>query len=210
LAITADQQAVLDRIAAELPADWATWPGGWPGEIEAALLDAVLSIRARYGQKHTGVRGAVERWRRHRGEMLDDLRAVVDCGPDALQSIIKNGQTLPGRLRLRLADAIHQAAAALVAAGVRQAAELDVRDQAHRAAYLGVPGLGPVTWNYLGMLLGVDGIKADTWILRFMRQALGRPCTPAEADALLRAAAEQPGVKATTLDYAIWNHKRHR
>lgn len=199
---------MLDHITAELPADWATWPGGWPGQIEAALLDAVLSIRARYGQEHTGVRGAVERWRSHRGKNLDDLGALAGGDPDALQSVLKNEQTLPGGVRK--VEAIHRAAAALMAAGVRHAAELDVQDPEHRAAYLGVPGLGPVTWNYLGMLLGVDGIKADTWILRFMRRALGRPCTPTEADALLRAAAAQLGVKATMLDYAIWNHKRRR
>jgi len=28
-----------------------SWPGGWPGEIEAALIDAVFSVRAHYGHR---------------------------------------------------------------------------------------------------------------------------------------------------------------
>ena len=55
-----------------------TWPGGWPGEIEAALIDAVFSIRARYGTGENGVRGVVKRWRDERGDVLDDLRALAD------------------------------------------------------------------------------------------------------------------------------------
>lgn len=52
-----------DYIAATLPDPWPTWPGGWPGQTEAAVLDAVLSICARYGGPHTGVRAAVARYR---------------------------------------------------------------------------------------------------------------------------------------------------
>jgi hypothetical protein len=35
-------------------------------------------------------------------------------------------------------------------------------------------GLGPVTWDYFLMLLGTPGVKADTWIVRFAADALGR------------------------------------
>jgi len=45
---------------------WAQWGGGWPDLIEAALIDAVLSIRNRYGKNPTttsGVRGVVQRYR---------------------------------------------------------------------------------------------------------------------------------------------------
>src|SRR3954454_24846123 len=55
------------------------WPGGWPGEVEAALIDAVFSVRARYGNRTsgTGVYGAVTRWRAHRTVPADDLAALA-------------------------------------------------------------------------------------------------------------------------------------
>ena len=48
---------LLEAVAARLPATWPQRGGGWPYEIEAALIDAVLSIRNRYGKSPTsGVR----------------------------------------------------------------------------------------------------------------------------------------------------------
>ena len=35
----------------EDPAQWTKWPGGWPGDIESALIDAVFSARAIYRSK---------------------------------------------------------------------------------------------------------------------------------------------------------------
>lgn len=32
------------------PAKWPPRPGGWPDQIELALLDAVFSLNARYGR----------------------------------------------------------------------------------------------------------------------------------------------------------------
>ena len=65
---------LLEAVAARLPATWPQWGGGWPYEIEAALIDAVLSIRNRYGKSPTsGVRGSVTRYRNKRAMPADDL-----------------------------------------------------------------------------------------------------------------------------------------
>lgn len=63
--------------------DPTAWPGGWPDEIEAALIDAVFSVRARYGsrERKTGVFGAVTRWRDHRAASANDLRVLADTPP---------------------------------------------------------------------------------------------------------------------------------
>jgi len=75
---TGDVERVVEHVHDQLPSDGAQWPGGWPGEAEAALLDAVLSIGTVYGGPETGVRGAVGRWRQHReGVPLDDLDALA-------------------------------------------------------------------------------------------------------------------------------------
>jgi hypothetical protein len=77
-----DVALLVCALEAPLPGDWPEWPGGWPGKVEAALIDAVLSIRATYGQSHNGVRGAIQRWQAARdGGALDDLTVLASCAP---------------------------------------------------------------------------------------------------------------------------------
>lgn len=92
------------------------WPGGWPGEIEAALIDAVLSIHARYGQPSTGVRGAVARYRQACGEEpLDDLARLATYPPPNLADLLENRQETGDVPKPRV---IIAAATNLVSAGV--------------------------------------------------------------------------------------------
>lgn len=197
-----DIDLVLTAIGKRLPAEWPQWGGGWPNEIEAALLDAVLSIRSRYGKKPTtGVRGAVGRYREHRGAALDDLAALAAIEPVELQTVLRNRQKTG---RVTKAEAIVNAAAAMAAIGVVHAADLDPTSEVHRSTYCSVRGLGPVTWRYFTMLLGTPGVKADTWIVRFVADALSRPASSAEAEELVGAAADAREVDRIALDHAIW------
>lgn len=181
------------------------YPGGWPDEIEAALIDAVLSIQARYGTPHTGVRAATARYRAGVGTVLDDLTRLATAEPAALADLLRNHQRTGGRLK---AAAIVEAADNLVTAGVRHAAHLAPTDTRHRRAYVRVRGLGPITWDYLLMNLGHPGVKADTWILRWIHSTLHRPVNAAHARRLIIDAAEDLEVSPTTLDHAIWAHAR--
>jgi hypothetical protein len=109
-----------------------------------------------------------------------------------------------------------EAAKALVAAGVTKAEH--VCPEEHRSAYTRVHGLGKVTWEYFTMLLGHPGIKADTWITRWVSDAVGadRQLTSEHANALLKEAATELGIGAgnaepptlTQLDHAIWKVAR--
>lgn len=197
---------IVEAIRTLLPAEWAEWPGGWPGQVEAALLDAVLSIRARYGQPHNGVRGAVGRWKTVTGrDRLDDLAVLASWASSELVEVIGH-QTVPGgNLKAR---AIIGAASRLGDVGVQHAVDIDPAVEAQRRAYLGVRGLGPVTWEYFLMLLGRPGVKADTWITRFVDEAAGKQCSPAEARSLVMAAARELEVNPTILDHAIWEYMR--
>ncbi len=207
-----DREVVLliARVKADIPQPWPQWPGGWVGEIEAALLDAVLGIRANYGQDHNGVRGAIARWRTHRhGSQagLDDLRALVSITPDALAQVLQNKQKASDRQKVVL---IQEAAQALLEAGMRRADDAIAHPSEAQVAYTSVRGLGDVTAAYFLMLLGQPGVKADTWVQRFVTQAADRKVSAAEAEHLMIAAAARLGVSATNLDYAVWSHVRRR
>ncbi|MGC4935955.1 hypothetical protein ACLQ3C_19995 [Gordonia sp. DT30] len=193
---------IADRIGFDLP----PWPGGWPGEIEAALLDAVFSIQARYGSENSGVRAVVKKWksRSGHGERADDLAALAAVAPTQLAEIVQNNAKASGRLK---AEIVVDAATKLSSVGLQHAEDLDNSD-AQRKAYLSVKGCGPVTWAYFGMLLGRPDVKADTWILRFVKAALGQTVSPSYAREMIVAIARERGVDATKLDHAIWKYAR--
>jgi hypothetical protein len=212
-AMSADDREVallVERIEADIPKPWPKWPGGWVGKIEAALLDAVLGIRANYGQEHNGVRGAIARWRTHRAGSqaeLDDLHALADTTADDLVQVLQNKQKVSGRPKAIL---VQEAAQALLKAGIRRADDATARPAEAQSAYTSVRGLGDVTAAYFLMLLGQPGVKADTWVQRFVAQAVGRKVPAAEAEQLLIVAAARLDVYATDLDYAVWSHVRNR
>jgi hypothetical protein len=191
---------LVTKAAADVPD--AVYPGGWPGQVEAALIDAVLSIQAKYGREDTGVRRCIRRYREsHAGRVLDDLTVLADLDPARLADILNNHQSTGG---VPKSDAIVSAAKSLVAAGVKHAVDFDVHNLDQKRAYTSVKGLGPVTWEYCGMNLGQPGVKADTWICRFVAQAIGRPVESAEARGLVMEAAVRLGKKVIELDYSIW------
>lgn len=192
------------HIERTLGTDLPAWPGGWPDEIEAALLDVVFSIRARYGGPTTGVRGVVNRWQGFRGERADDLGVLATHAPEALADVLGNHSRIRGRLKAEVAI---DAAVSLRAVGLRHAKDFTGSAEQKRA-YLRVNGLGPVTWSYLGMLLGHPDVKADVWVMRFIQDAIGPDIETETARQLLIQAAENLDVSASQLDHAIWLYER--
>lgn len=191
---------LVTEAAQDIPV--VAYPGGWHGQIEVALIDAVLSIRARYGTPETGVRAAIKRYRDQQArEVLDDLDALKAVGAVRLADVLQNRQKTGGVLK---SLAIVDAAEKLTAAGVRSASDLDPVSEEQRAAYTGVTGLGEVTWEYFCMNLGWPGIKADTWICRFVARAIHGEVTSVAARRLLMAAADRLRRDPIELDHSVW------
>ena len=73
-------------------------PDGWRGNVELALIDTVLSIRARYGvSADTGVRGAIRRYKAESGRTSwDDLRALANVEVACLERVLANRQKTGG------------------------------------------------------------------------------------------------------------------
>lgn len=185
--------------------DPTVWPGGWTDEIEAALIDAVFSVRARYGnrERKTGVFGAVTRWREQRGARVDDLRVLAATAPETLRTVTNNGK-IAGRYK---AEVVIDAAAALVKASIVTADDFRHHQNLAKPAYLNVRGCGPVTWAYLCMLSEVDDVKADTWLMRFVHDRIP-DASQDEATTLLKGVAQRMNVEARRLDHAVWAYRR--
>nr|WP_296777957.1 hypothetical protein [Rhodococcus sp. (in: high G+C Gram-positive bacteria)] len=190
------------------PSDPPSWTPGWPGEAEAALLDAAFSARASYGGPETGVRRVVSRWRAHRGvDRLDDLGALVAFAgePDELAEILGNRQRVAGNSTTK-AHAVVLTAAALHELGARSAEDLD--DDAHRTAFTAVAGVGPKTWECALFLVGRRTLDSLLHFMAFGSDALGRELCGAEAEILMREAATRLGVELAALEHAVWRYQR--
>jgi hypothetical protein len=178
-------------------------PQGWVGELEAGLLDAVLSVRAAYGRPETGVRAAVERYRRyHDVDHLDDLDRLASMTPSALADVLANHQRLAGQTPK--ASAVVAVAGRLRDLDVRHASDLRADVVEHRSAVTGIDGLGPLTWDYLLLVVGAPDRPADQRLLRFAERVLGCPVTEDALGVAVQHAAERLEVSATTLELALW------
>jgi len=209
---TEDVAQLTAYVDANVRDNWTQWPGGRPAEIEVALVDAVMSIRARYGRPAagrnpaTGVYRAVAGYRQLRtpAVQLDDLPSLASLDWQSVERAV--GRQVTGGAPK--AKAIVEAAERLTAAGVQSAAHLDLGNLDQQRAYTGVRGLGKVTWDYFGMLLGRPGVKADRWVIAAVDDAVQRRTSPAEAHEVVLATAEAISEGPTELEHALWAYRR--
>jgi len=201
---------------------WVARPTGYHGEIEAALLDSVFSLRARYGQSATkGPRAVVRRWRDEVGRPLNDLGALVEWvegkpGRDEdFRRVLKNkGVAVPNaKDKPSKALAVYQSAKALVGFGVLTAddavREWRARPKDLLKAIQKGRGVGPQAATYFLMNLGEPGVKADVWVMRFVDEAIGDVVPDYEAAELVTKAAEAlSGADVIRLDHAIWDWEK--
>jgi hypothetical protein len=71
-----------------------------------------------------------------------------------------------------------------------------------------VSGLGIAVFHWLVMRQGVETIKPDVHVLRFVEKAIGRPVKPEVVVKSLIRAAQELGIVAYKLDWAIWEQGR--
>jgi hypothetical protein len=185
------------------------------------LIDAVWSIGVRYA----GVLNVLERYRaarRRKGADPDrdtpqELAAYINRvgGAEAFADVVKNRQRTSSRSGILKAEAVMLAAELLAAADAESPRDLasaapeklaDLRDR-----WTALPGQASgLSWDYFLMLTGLQGVKADRMVRRFVADALGvdeQAISQREAHALLTEAASRLGVDVSQLDYAIWLHQ---
>lgn len=214
----------MDETVGLKEAEWVARPTGYPDEIEAALLDSVFSLRARYGASATkGPRAVVGRWRDEVGRPLNDLGALVewvDGKPgrdDDFRRVLKNsGVAVPNaKDKPSKALAVYESAKSLVDFGVITAEDA-VRERFERPKELlraiqRGRGVGAQAATYFLMNLGVSGVKADVMVNEFVEVAVEGKVPDMEAAELVTAAATALNADLIRLDHAIWEFQReHR
>lgn len=199
----------------KIPADhFEIYQKGWEGKIGMALVDAVYSKQTRYKTKRgKGLLPRLLAFQKMHEKAGRDLRVLNKMSEQELRGTLGNGIT-NGRTK---ASAVLEAAASLAQLGVFTHEQYDHHEQAHRDAYLDVHGLGPVTHNYFGMLLGYPDTKPDTWIIRAVQRVADTHGMVLKVDSKLARLVlteahlrTKLGRTVTHMDHAVWLTERER
>lgn len=155
----------------------------------------------------------VKRWRdwpvrRPDGRLSSILRVPVED----FRSVIANEQLVPGRSknRLRKYEAVYEVADRLVSH------HLDEPDQIRTCVtqdgkllqdlVCQTKGVGRAQYSYFLMLLGVQGVKADTLVTAWVERAIGvNGLSQLEVERLVTESADQLGVSPIVVDHTIWS-----
>jgi hypothetical protein len=202
------------------PASWRE-PDGYPDSLAMCVLDSIWSVGINYDRHVVPV---LKRYVEARGveglsacrDGADDLAQVLAVTTaDDFATLVGSRHRTSTRNGILKAEAVQRAVQVLFDAGLVSAADARAADEAAldraRAEWLRIPGQrSGITWRYMLMLAGLEDVKPDRMIVRFVSRALDRPRPVGveEARVLVVAAAEELGVSQRTLDHTIWNYQR--
>ena len=204
----------------------AAAPSGYRDGLALCIIDSVQST----GVTYSSVESVVDRYRAYRraqsgnpnSDGVPELLATFEelGGPDGWAGQIGNRNRTSTRNGVLKAEAIRDAAQTLAAEGIETAAALrDAAGDEDRLARVGaawrdVTGqVSGITWHYVQMLAGIQGVKPDRMICRFVADSLGLPrkgVTTEFAGVIVTAAATEMGMSPTDLDHGIWQWQRVR
>lgn len=207
--------------------DWKVM-AGYPDSLALCVIDSIQST----GPHYTSVMNVVSRYRGYRlgqgaNADTDGPHALIATfgeldGPEGWANTIGNhNRTYASKQAPFKSVAIFQAAQRLADADIDSPTHLRTLatadpgrfDDLHRGWLSVVSQSSGITWEYLLMLAGIAGVKPDRMVVRFVSTALGLAETqvsPSAAASLVRAAADEFAVSATTLDHTIWRYQSGR
>lgn len=211
---------IATRALADFPSGtiWAT-PDGYPDSLALCIVDSIWSIGVNYD------RNVVPVLNKYKALSVSSGRSGRDDGPAELVEMIvslggpdKFAEEVGSRHRtssnngILKADAVLRAATLFVEKRVATTAEVAVRWTELKPGWHGIPGQrSGVSWKYLLMLAGVDGVKPDRMIHAYLSGALGFAVSNDEAVEILtkvRQSWPEPRPTLLQLDHAIWKHQR--
>jgi hypothetical protein len=134
-------------------------------------------------------------------------------GPEAFADAVQNRRRTSAKSGILKADAVLRESQFLRDEGVATPADVlhasPEKLDTIRARWVSVPGQGSgLSLDYLLMLSGLPGVKADRMVRRFVATALDLPnelaISAEEAGVFVREAACRLEIEERVLDYAIW------
>jgi hypothetical protein len=174
-----------------------------------ALFDTVLD----YQNQAAAIEKAEAHYRsNHFDEIrtLDDLEAVLERFPEDRDGNDELAQYLWGNHHWRRAQELRGLVRYFRERNVTTLRGLRTwATKSQQEDFVGhIKGLGPAVYRSLAMRMGVDTVKPDVHVLRFVSGAIGRKATQAEAVDGLTEVAARLGVPARDLDWSVLEYQK--
>jgi len=174
-----------------------------------ALFDTVLD----YQNQAAAIQKAEDHYRvQHYREIrtLDDLEAVLERFPEDREGNDELAQYLWGNHHWRRAQELRGLVRYFRERNVTTLRQLRTwATKSQQEDFVGhIKGLGSAVYRSLAMRMGVDTVKPDVHVLRFVSAAIGRTATQAEAVEGLTEAAARLGLPARDLDWSVLGYQK--
>lgn len=169
-----------------------------------ALFDTVLD----YQNQAAAIQKAEDHYRaQHLVEIrtLDDLEAVLERFPEDRDGNDELAQYLWGNHHWRRAQELRGLVRYFRERNVTTLRRLRTwATKSQQEDFVGhIKGLGPAVYRSLAMRMGVDTVKPDVHVLRFVSAAIGRSASQADAVDGLTEVATRLGVPARDVDWSV-------
>jgi hypothetical protein len=176
-----------------------------------ALFDTVLD----YQNQAAAIQKAEDHYRaNHYREIrtLDELEAVLERFPPDRDGDDRLAQYLWGNHHWRRAGELRGLVAYFRARNVTTLRRLRTwATKSKEEDFVGhVKGLGPAVYRSLAMRMGVDTVKPDVHVLRFVSGAIGRNASQADAVDGLTEVAARLGIPARDVDWSVLEYQKQR
>ena len=174
-----------------------------------ALFDTVLD----YQNQAAAIQKAEDHYRAHHYReirTLDDLEAVLGRFPEDRDGNDELAQYLWGNHHWRRAGELRGLAAYFRERNVTTLRRLRTwATESQQEDFVGhIKGLGPAVYRSLAMRMGVDTVKPDVHVLRFVSGAIGRNASQADAVDGLTEVAGRLGIPARDLDWSVLGYQK--
>ena len=178
-------------------------------DFVVALLETVMD----YQNATTTVQRAGKHFETHRWDeirSLDDLERVLARFPADREGNDGLAQYLWGYHHWRRAQELRGLVAYFRERDVTDLGALQAWARASTETdFAGhIKGLGPTVYQGLVMRAGVETVKPDVHVLRFVTSAIARPVNELEAVEALEEVAGRLELSPRTLDWSIWEYQR--
>jgi hypothetical protein len=162
----------------------------------------------------TTVKRAIAYYQQHIQKDIADFTALKNLlaeYPDTREANLQIAQYLWGYKHWKRVELLRRFVVYFEAQGVttqeqlkKWAAETDFE----RDFKGNIKGAGLAIFQWLVMRQGVETVKPDVWIHRFIEEVLGYSVNDETAVEALENVAQEIGIKAYELDWSIWEHQR--
>jgi hypothetical protein len=220
--------ARLTEVCRSIFDDESQWieADGYPDSLALGIIDSIFSTGSHYSSV-VNVITAYRAMRRAQGgdpntDGVQELLASFDAlgGSAGWAEAVNNRKPAhTGHGALLKAEVVYRAALTLASLdGGRIETAADVREEFYRdpelerikKAWLRLPSQSSgVTFNYLLILVGLQSVKPDRMVVRFIEEHAGlenRAVTPQEAAWLIGQVAGLYPAQARKLDHVIWRY----